>query len=70
MTKAKMNELNIHRIADLQLRVHHHGIQMVPIRGFGRIYYITLQDLMGNPPPYLKDHRKANNPYPSWYEKR
>ena len=30
-TKAKMNELSIHTIADLQLHVHHHGIPKVPI---------------------------------------
>ena len=30
---AKMDELRIHTIADLQLHVRHHG--KVPIRGFG-----------------------------------
>ena len=29
--KSKMDELSIHTIADLQLRVHHHGIPKVPI---------------------------------------
>ena len=29
--KAKTNELSIHKIADLQLHVHHHGIPKVPI---------------------------------------
>ena len=30
-TKAKMNELRINKIADLQLHVHHHDIPKVPI---------------------------------------
>ena len=29
--KVKINELSIHTISDLQLRVHHHGIPKVPI---------------------------------------
>ena len=59
LTKAEMNELSIHTIADLQFHVHHHGIPKVPIRGFSRIYDISLQALPGNPPYYFKDHRKA-----------
>ena len=57
--KAKINELSIHTIADLQIRVHHHCIPKVPIQGFDQIYDIALHALPGNPPPYLKDHRKA-----------
>ena len=49
--KSKINELSIHTIADLQLHVHHHDIPKVPIRGFGLIYEMYLQDLPGNPPP-------------------
>ena len=62
-----MNELSIHTIADLQIHVHNHGIPKVPIRGFGQIYDIALQDLPENPPSYFKDHRKAKNPYLSRY---
>ena len=62
-----MNELSIHRISDLQLHVHHHGIPMVPIRGFGQIYDIALQALPGNPSPSFKDHRKSKNRYISRY---
>ena len=40
---AKMNELSIHRIADLHLHVHHRG--KVPILGFDRIYAMDLQAL-------------------------
>ena len=65
---AKMDQLRIHTIADIQLHVRHHG--KVPIRGFGRIYAISLQDLPGNPPSSFKDHRKAKNPYLSIYGER
>ena len=30
LAKAKMNELSIHTIDDLQIHVHHHGIPKVP----------------------------------------
>ena len=60
-----MNELRIHTIADLQLHVRHRG--KVPIRGFDLIYAMDLQDLPGNPPSSLKDHRKSKNPYISRY---
>ena len=65
-----MNQLSIHTIAGLQLHVHHHGIPKVPIRGFGRIYDIALQDIPGNPTYSFKDHRKAKNPYLSRYGER
>ena len=51
--KTKMKELSIHKIADLQLHVQHHGIPKVHIRGFGQIYDIALQALLGNPPSSL-----------------
>ena len=62
-----MNELSIQTIADIQIHVHHHGIPKVPIQGFGRIYYIALQDLPGNPPSSFKDHRKSKNQYLTSY---
>ena len=62
-----MNQLTIHIIAYLQLHVHHHGTPKVPIRGFGQIYNIVLQDITGNSPPSFKDHRKAKNRYLSRY---
>ena len=40
MAIAKMNELRIHTIADLQLHVRHRG--KVPIQGFYRIYAMAL----------------------------
>ena len=62
-----MNELSIQKISDLQLHVHHHAIPKVPIRGFGRIYDIAIQALIGNPPPSFKDHRRAKNLHLSRY---
>ena len=62
---AKMNELIIHTIADLQYHVSHRG--KVPIRGFGRIYAMALQALPGDPPSSFKEHRKSKNPYHSRY---
>ena len=59
LAKAKMIELSIHTIADLQPHVRHHGIPKMPIRGFSQIYDIALQALPGNPPSSFKDHRKA-----------
>ena len=38
-----------------------HGTPKVPIWGFGRIYDISLRDLLGNSPTYSKYHRKATN---------
>ena len=70
LTRAKMNELRTHTIADLQLHVRHHGIPKVPIRGFDQIYDMTLQALPRNPPSYFKDHRKAKNTYLSRYGER
>ena len=62
-----MNELSIHKIADLQFHVDHRGTLKVPIRGFDRIYDIALQALPGNSPYYFKEHMKAKNPYLSKY---
>ena len=68
--KAKINELRIHTIAYLQLRIHHHGTPKVHIRGFVRVCDITIQAPSGKPHPYFKDHRKAKNPYLSRYGER
>ena len=68
MVIEKMDELRIHTIAYIQLHVRHHD--KVPIRGFGRIYDMALQDLPRNPPSSFKYHRKAKNPYLSRYGER
>ena len=62
-----MNELSIHTIAYLQLHVRHNGIPKVIIWGFGQIYDIYLQDILGKLPPSFEDHRKVKNPYLSRY---
>ena len=62
---AKMNVFKIYTIDGLHINVRHRG--KVPIRGFGRIYAMALQALLGNPPSSFKDHRKAKNPYHSRY---
>ena len=68
--KAKMNELSIHTIADLQLHVRYHGIPKVHSQGFGQICDIALQALPGKPHPSFKDHSKVKNPYLSRYGER
>ena len=70
LANTKMNEISIHKIADIQPHVHHNGIPKVPIRGFDRIYDIALQALLGNTPSSFKDHRKAKNMYLSRYGER
>ena len=68
LARAKMNELSIHPIAELQLHVCHRG--KVPIRSFDQIYAMALQALPGNPSSSFKEHRKAKNLYHSRYGER
>ena len=60
--EVKMNEMNIHTIADLQRYVRSYGFPKLPIRGLGRIYEHGLEDLPGKPMP--------SNPYFSGYGER
>ena len=60
--EVKMNEINIHTIADLQRYVRSYGLPKLPIRGLVRIYEHGLEALPGKPTPYIKDHRKAKIP--------
>ena len=60
--EAKMNEMNIHTIANLQRYVQSYGFPMLQIRGFGRIYEHRLEYLPGKPTPSTKYHRKAKIP--------
>ena len=55
----KMNDINIHTIADLQMYVQSYGFPKLPIRGLGRIYEHGLVALPGKPAPSIKDHRKS-----------
>ena len=59
----KMNEINVHTIADFQRYVRSYGLPKMPICGLGQIYEHALVALPGKPTPSTKDHRKARNPY-------
>ena len=68
--EAKMNEINIQTIADLQRYVRSYGFPKLPIRGLGQIYEHGLVALPRKPTPSIKDYRKAKNPYFSRYGER
>ena len=65
--KFKMNEINVHTIANLQRYVRSYGLPKLSIRGLGQICEHALVALPGKPTPSVKDHRKARNPYFSRY---
>ena len=65
--EVKMNEINIHAIADLQRYVRSYGFTNLSIRGLGQIYEHALVALPGKPKPSIKNHRKAKNPHLSRY---
>ena len=58
----KMNEINIHTIADLQRYVWSYGLLKLPIRGLCRIYEYGMVALPGKLMPSIKDYRKAKIP--------
>ena len=61
--EVKMNEINVHTIADFQRYVRSYGLPKLPIRGLGQIYEYGLVSLPGKPTPSIKDHRKAKKSY-------
>ena len=61
--EAKMNEMQIHAVSDLQRYVWSYGLLKLPIRGLGQIYEHELEDLPGKPTPSIKYHGKVKNPY-------
>ena len=65
--EAKMDEMNIHTVADLQRYVRSYVLPKPPIQGFSQIYEHGLVALPGKPMPSIKDHRRAKNPYLSRY---
>ena len=65
--EVKMNEINVHTIADFQRYVQSYGLPKLSIRDFGQIYEHALVALPGKPTTSVKDHRKARNPYFSRY---
>ena len=60
--EVKMNEINIHTIADLQRYVRSYGLPNLTIRGLVRIYEHGLVAIPGKPTPSIKNHRKAKIP--------
>ena len=68
--EAKMNEMNIHAISDLQRNFWSYGLPKLPIRCFVRIYEHGLEAQPGKPTNSIKDHRKAKNMYFSRYGER
>ena len=65
--EVKMNEINVHTIANFQRYVRSYRLPKLPIRGLGQIYDHALVALPWKPTPSVKDHRKAINPYYSRY---
>ena len=61
--EAKMNDINIHTIADLQRYVLSYGFPKMPIRGLGQIYEHGLEALPRKPMPSIKGHRKSKKSY-------
>ena len=68
--EAKMNEMNIHTVANLQRYVRSYRFPKLPIRGFYRVYEHGLESLPGKPTTPIKYHRKSKNPYLSRYGER
>ena len=68
--EVKIDDMNIHTIADLQMYVRSYGFPKLPIQGLGQSYEHGLEALSRKPMPSIKDHRKAKNPYFSRYGER
>ena len=60
--EVKMNEINVHTIADLQRYVRSYGLPKLPIHGLGQIYEHALVALPGKPTLSIKYDRKAKIP--------
>ena len=65
--EVKMNDINVHTIANFQMYVRSYGLPKLPICGLGQSYEYGLEALPGKPMPSIKYHRKAKNPYLSRY---
>ena len=59
--EVKINDMNIHTIADLQRYVRSYGLPKLPIRGLGRSYEHGLEALPEKLTPSIKYHRKSKN---------
>ena len=61
--EVKMNEMNIHTIADLQRYFQSYGVPKSPIRGLYQIYEHGLEALTKKPTPFIKYNRKLEKSY-------
>ena len=61
--EVRMNDINVHTIANFQRYVRSYGLPKLSIRGLGKTYEHVLVALPGKPTPSIKDHRKERNPY-------
>ena len=68
--EVKMHEINVYTISDFPRYVQSYGLPKLSIRGLGQIYERALVALPGGKEPFVKDHRKARNPYYSRYGDR
>ena len=68
--EVKINDINVHTIANFQRYVRSYGLPKLSICGLGQIYKHALVALPGKPTPSVKYHRKARNPYYSRYVER
>ena len=60
--EAKINEMSIHTISDLQRYAQFYGLTKITTKGFGQIYEHGLEALPGKPNPSIKDNRKLKIP--------
>ena len=60
--EVKINEINVHTIANFQRCVRSYGLPKLSILGLGQIYEHGLLALPGKPTPSIKDHRKTKIP--------
>ena len=68
--EVKINEINVHTIANFKRYVQSYGLPKLSIRGLGQIYDHALVALPMKPTPSVKDYRKARNPCYSRYGER
>ena len=68
--EVKINEINVHTIADFKRYVRSYGLPKLSIRSLGQIYNHSLVALPRKSTPSFKCHRKARNPYYSRYGER
>ena len=68
--EVKINDINVHTIANFQRYVQSYGLPRLTIRSFVQIYEHGMEALPGKSTPSIEDNRKARNPYFSIYGER